>query len=171
MGGWWIVEQFNGERTMKYAITLLFMGAMLATTGCDKSSSGGPGAIPPPAKQTVVEKPTAGQAIVGQAEDTFSLDTPMMSTKLAQGASVPFVIGIKRGKNIDQDVTLNFSDLPKGVTIDPANAVIMHGDAEAKLTVNAASDAALGDFIVKVKGHPAVGPDATSELKVTVDTK
>ena len=92
-----------------------------------------------------------------------------MSTKLAQGEAKALSIGITRGKNIDQDVTLNFNELPKGVTIDPANPVIKHGDLDAKVTLNAAADAALGDFTVKVKGHPTTGPDASSDLKITVD--
>jgi hypothetical protein len=150
----------KGHFPMKHLIAFLMLGALVASTGCGaKDTSGGPGAALPPAKQ----------ATIGQTDDTFSLDTPMMSTSLAQGEAKAFTIAIKRGKNIDQDVTLNFSDLPKGVTIDPASPVIKHGDLDAKLTLNATGDAALGDFTVKVLGHPTTGPDATSDLKITVE--
>ena len=146
---------------MKHIIAVLLLGALVAAFGCNKSTSGGPG----------VSLPDSEQATLGQTDDTFSLDTPMMSTKLAQGEAKAVTIGIKRGKNIDQDVTLMFSDLPNGVTIDPMDPVIMRSDMDAKVTVNAADDAALGDFAVKVMGHPTKGPDATAELNITVDEK
>jgi hypothetical protein len=80
-------------------------------------------------------------------------------------------IGIKRGKNLDQDVTLKFDGVPVGVTLDPASPVIKHGDAEAKVTIKAAGDAALGDFTVKVTGKPGKGPEATNEFKVVIEKK
>ena len=146
---------------MKRIITVLFLGALVAASGCDKSTSGGPG----------TSVPDSEQATVGLTDDTFSLDTPMMSTKLAQGEAVAVTIGIKRGKNIDQDVTLMFNDLPNGVSIDPMSPVILRSDMDAKVTVAAADDAALGDFTIKVMGHPTQGANATAELKITVDQK
>ncbi len=80
-------------------------------------------------------------------------------------------IGIKRGKNFSEDVTLKFADGPKGVTLASASPVIMHGDTEAKVMLKATDDASLGDFTVKVTGHPAKGADATSEIKITVAKK
>ena len=147
---------------MKRIFTVLLLGAIVAASGCNKSkdTAGGPGA----------SKPAAEQPKVGQTEDSFSLDTPMMSTKMAQGEDKALTIGIKRGKNFDQDVTLNFNDLPKGVTIYPPNPVIKHGDAETTVTLKTMADASLGDFTVKVMGRPAKGRDATSDLKITVVT-
>ena len=80
-------------------------------------------------------------------------------------------VGIKRGKNFDEDVTLEFAEGPKGVTIDSANPVIKHGDTEAKLTFKATDDASLGDFTVKVTGHPTKGSDASNDFKITVAKK
>ncbi len=68
-------------------------------------------------------------------------------------------------------MTLTFADGPKGVTLDSANPVIMHGESEAKVTLKATKDASLGDFTVKVKGHPTKGADATNEVKITVAKK
>lgn len=146
---------------MRHIVTALFLGALVAAFGCNKNTSGGPGA----------NLPSSDQATVGQTEDTFSLDTPMMSTKLAQGEAVALTIGITRGDNIDEDVSLVFNDLPEGVTIDPASPTIMRSDTDAKVTLKAADDASLGDFTVKVMGHPTKGPDATSDLKITVNEK
>jgi hypothetical protein len=57
------------------------------------------------------------------------------------------------------------------VTLDPASPVIKHGDTEAKITLKAADDAAVGDFTLKVTGHPTKGADAANEFKLTVDKK
>ncbi len=151
---------------MKHIIPIVVLGAFVAACGCNKGNSGGPGAVSPASDQTTMEQ---AASTFRQPEDTFSLDTPMMSTKMAQGESKALSIGITRGKNIDQDVTLNFKELPKGVTIDPMNPLIKHGDMETEVTVTATADAALGDFTVKVSGHPTTGADATTDLKISVD--
>jgi hypothetical protein len=43
----------------------------------------------------------------------------------------------------------------------------LHRDMEAKINLKVADDAALGDFTVKVTGHPTSGADATNEFKMT----
>jgi len=57
------------------------------------------------------------------------------------------------------------------VTLDSANPLIKHGDTEAKVTLKAQSDASLGDFTIKVTGHPPTGADATNLLRITVAKK
>jgi hypothetical protein len=147
---------------MKKSLAILLVAALVAFAGCNNNSTpGGPGA-----SNRGDNKP-----VVGRAEDTFTLDPPNLATKVTQGESKAVSIGIKRGKNFDQDVTLKFSDLPKGVTLDPASPVIRHGDTEARFALKAADDAALGDFAVKVTGHPTKGGDATNEFRITVDKK
>ena len=103
--------------------------------------------------------------------DPFTLSVPLKATTLMQGDTQAVLIGIKRDKNFAQDVTLRFADLPKGVTLDPASPVIKHGDTETKLMFKGADDAVLGDFTVKVTGHPTKGSDAASEFKLTVAKK
>jgi uncharacterized membrane protein len=139
----------------------LLVMALVAMTGCDRGTTGGPGVTNPPHKQPVY----------GEADDTFNLSMPLMSTTLHQGESKEVAVGIKRGKNFDEDVTLKFADGPKGVTFDSANPVIKHGDTEVKLTFKAADDASLGDFTLKVTGHPTKGADASSDFKITVAKK
>ena len=105
------------------------------------------------------------------AKDSFTLSTPTLSTSLKQGGTQTVSIGIKRDKSFDQDVALTFGDLPTGVTLQPLSPVIKHGDADAQVTLTGANDAALGDFAIKVTGHPAKGADASNELKLTVAKK
>jgi hypothetical protein len=52
-----------------------------------------------------------------------------------------------------------------------ANPLIKHGDTEAKLTFKATDDASLGDFTVKVTGHPTKGSDAANDFKIGVVKK
>jgi hypothetical protein len=141
---------------MKLTLTALTLGIGITLAGCSQGTSGGPGAASPPEKKSVL----------GQTEDTFSLATP--TVKLNQGETKEIVVSISRGKNFSEDVALNVSGLPKGVTLSPANPPIKHGDKEAKVSLMAAGDAALGDFTAKLSGHPTKGADATSEIKISI---
>ncbi len=104
-------------------------------------------------------------------KDTFTLTVPFWTTGLKQGETKSVTIGISRDKQFDQDVALSFTNLPKGVTIEPAGFVIKKSDADAKFSFKAADDAALGDFAVMMTGHPVKGADATHEFKFTVAKK
>ncbi len=141
---------------------LFVVSAMAFTTalGCTQGTPGGPGTTSGSSKTGL-----------GQAEDTFNLSVPVMSSSIQQGATTDAVIGIKRAKNFDSDVSLTFTDLPTGVTIDPASPKIKHGDSEAKISLKAGNDAPLGDFQVKVTGHPAKGSDALVDFKISVLAK
>jgi uncharacterized membrane protein len=143
--------------------SLLVVSLTLVMAACDRSSKpGGPGATADSGKK----KP-----IVGQAENTFQLDPPNLSTNITQGEAKNISIGIKRGDNFTEDVALKFDNLPKGLSIDPASPKIKAGDTEAKVTLKAGDDAPVGDHTVKVIGQPTKGSDASSELKVTVKKK
>ncbi|MGI8979607.1 MAG: hypothetical protein ACR2FY_10300 [Pirellulaceae bacterium] len=119
------------------------------------------------------EKPAApgtdANPLAGDPENSFRLDAPNLATTIKQGETKVVTIGITRSKNFDQDVMLSFEGVPTGVTIDPAEPTIKHGEKEVKLNVTAAGDAALNDFTIKITGHPATGADATNEFKLTVE--
>lgn len=140
--------------------------ALVAINGCTQGTPGGPGTTAKPGTTTTAQKP-----ILGQAEDTFNLSVPMMSSSLQQGAQMEATIGIKRARNFDQDVALKFTDIPTGVTVEPASPVIKHGDTDVKFTFKAGDEAALGDFKVKVTGHPTKGGDAEIEFKLGIAAK
>lgn len=134
---------------------------LAALIGCNQGTPGGPGAADPSAKKPAY----------GQANDTFNLSVPAMASAPKQGEQTEATFGIKRAKDFDEDVTLTFTDVPKGVTIEPASAVIKHGDADVKITFKIADGAALGDFNVKVTGHPTKGADAKIEFKLNIAAK
>jgi hypothetical protein len=146
---------------MTRSFTGFLVLGLVAFTGCNQGTPGGPGAADKGAKKSVY----------GQADDTFSLSVPTLSTTLKQGETTEGSIGIKRGKNFDEAVTVALIDLPSGVTFASDTPVIKPGDTEVQFTLKAGDDAALGDFTVKVTGHPAKGPDATNEFKISVAKK
>lgn len=141
---------------MKRFFTAILFALLITAMGCNQGTSGGPGATDPPSKAP----------LTGQTEDTFSLTIP--AVQLAQNESKTVIVGINRGKNFSEDVSLNLAGMPTGVTMDPATALIKRGDTDASLTLRAAGDAALGDFTVKVIGRPTRGADAVTEMSVTI---
>ena len=143
---------------MKSLFTGFAVMTLAGLIGCNQGTPGGPGAT-----DTSGKKPA-----YGQADDTFNLTAPEMSSSLSQGEQAEATVGIKRAKNFDEDVTLKFNNVPKGVTVDPASPVIKHGDTDAKVTFKAEEGAALGEYKVKVTGHPTKGSDAEIEFKLTV---
>jgi hypothetical protein len=154
---------FTAERsiTMYKFAGLLIVVALAA--GCNRGTPGGS---------------TSGgehKPLLGEADGSFRITVPTLSTSLKQGESKVVTLGIKRGKNFDDDVQIKFDNIPTGVTIDPPTTEIKHGDTEAKVTVKASdkgdSKAAVGDFTVKVVGHPTKGGDATNDLKLSIAKK
>lgn len=143
---------------MKSTFAALAAVALMSLAGCTQGTPGGPGS-------------TGKAPAYGQTEDTFNLTVPMLSSSLQQGAQADATVGIKRAKNFDEDVSLKFSDVPKGVTIEPGNPVIKHGDTDAKIVFKAGDEAPLGDFQIKVTGHPTKGSDATVEFKLSIAAK
>ena len=146
---------------MKRLFTGLTMMTLAVLSGCSQGTPGGPGTT-----DTSAKKP-----VMGQADDTFNLSVPVMSSSLQQGEKSESTIGIKRAKNFDEDVALTFADVPKGVTIDPASPVIKHGDTDVKIVFHAGDEAALGEFKIKVTGHPAKGGDAKVDFKLAISAK
>lgn len=143
---------------MKRILTAALVASVgLFSLGCTSGSPGG---------ATNNDRP-----VVGNAEGTFTVSTPNTSTSIKQGESKVIDLGIKRGKNFSEDVALKLEGLPKGVTADPAAPTIKAGEEGAKVTLKADGEAALGDFTVKVVGHPTKGGDAANQFKLTVDKK
>jgi hypothetical protein len=145
---------------MKRLIGPLLLASLAAFVGCNKEgTSGGPGVT-----DTSTKPP-----MIGRQDNTFALTTASVSVKPGAAATVSS-IGIKRGTGFDQDVSVEFADLPKGVTIDPASATIAKSATEAKFNVTAAESTTPGDYTVKVVGKPATGGNSTGDFKLTVKT-
>jgi len=134
---------------------------LLAAVGCNNNGTpGGPGV-----------NDGNNKPVVGNANETFTLSVPTLNTTIKQGDTKTVAVGIKRGTNFGEDVTIKVSQVPKGVTVMPAAPMIKHGDTETNLQIQAAEDAAVGSFTIKLTGHPSKGPDATNELKIAIEKK
>lgn len=145
---------------MKRLIFGMMIASVLSACGCGRSgTAGGPGAT----------NTGSTNSILGQAKDTFSLRAD--SATVNQGEVSESRISITRGTNFDQDVALSFKDLPVGITITPAQPVIYSADNEVKLSYHASDSAVVGDYTVKLIGHPSRGGDSTNEIKFKVEKK
>lgn len=143
---------------MKRSIALLLTASLAGLVGCGKeATTGGPGATDRNAKPP----------LVGRQDNTFALTTSSMSVKPGSAATTGSV-GIKRGTGFDQVVNVEFADMPKGVTIDPAKATIPAGSSEVKFNVTAAFETTPGEYTVRVTGKPASGADSVGDFKLTV---
>ncbi len=137
-------------------------------TGRESASSTEDGSLP----TMTVKKPVVEKPIAGEADKTFSLSVPFESVALTQGAEKTVLIGINRGEDFREEVAIDVSSLPAGVTLAAAIPSIKHGSMDATLKFKAASDAALGDFTVMVIGHTvSSSADFSKELKMTVAEK
>ena len=145
---------------MKRSIALLLSASFVGLVGCGKEgTTGGPGAGDPNAKT-----PLGG---LGRTENTFAVTTSSMSAKPG-GAATSSSIGIKRGSGFDLDVSVEFADLPKGVTVEPSKLTIPKGASEAKFNLTAAEATAPGEYTVRVVGKPTSGADSTGDFKLTI---
>ena|SRR5579862_1906988 len=138
---------------------IVLFGAVLV--GCNQGTPGGPGASAASDKKSEII----------QADDSFNLSASMLPTSIKQGERIETTIGIKRGKNFDEDVDLKFSNVPTGIKLAPSSAVIKHGDTDVPVTLEASKDASLGDFNITVTGHPSKGADASIDFKISVAKK
>lgn len=170
---------------MKFSYLSLPALIAVFAAGCADGQPGGPGVTQTTKPATTPDRPvttpptttppsstvTTNKPVIGEADRTFSLDVPDLPTTLKQGETKSVTIGMSRGTDFDQDVMLELSGMPQGVTADPQRAMIKHGESEATVKIQAADDAALGDFTINVIGHPATGADAKSEFKLKITEK
>lgn len=110
--------------------------------------------------------------MLSPGENTFTIDTPNLATSLDQGEAKTIDIGVKRGKNFDQDVKLDFSAPPPGVSLDPPHPVIKASQKDVQVKIEAAKDAALGEHELTVDGTPArEGAKASAKFKINIKKK
>jgi uncharacterized membrane protein len=146
----------------------IIASALVAVCGCTEGTPGGPGVQTPPPSQTY----SANKPVVANSKETYSLRMPVLSTSMKQGETRSATIAISRGNDFAEDVSLKFSAIPEGITLEPSAPIIRKSESEVKINITASDNAALGDFTVKVIGHSdRGGPDAESDLKLAVSEK
>lgn len=144
----------------------------LAMIGCNASSPGGPGISSTPNASGVSNATiTTYKPTLGEVENSFRLKGPAISTHVRQGETASLSISITRGTNFQDDVELQIAALPDGVTIETPNPRIPSSKSAATLELRATPDAFPGTYTVTVLGRPTTGPDAKSDLQITVDER
>lgn len=142
---------------------------LVVAIGCGVNSPGGPGISDVPNVSGVSNTTTADyRPTLGVPEEAFSLVIPATSIRLNAGESARVAIGIKRGRNFQEDVTLSITGLPEGISVQPDTPVIKVSDPEATLNLHANADVPTGTHQITVIGHPSSGADARSETSVIV---
>jgi hypothetical protein len=105
------------------------------------------------------------------AKDGFSVSLPRSATPLVQGGTRSVEISVDRQKAFAEAVSIQFGEFPTGVTAEPSEPVIEKGKSTTRVVLSATDDAALGDFTVRVVGHPTQGDDASSDLRLNIVRK
>jgi hypothetical protein len=152
---------------MKVLRALVLSLPVCCFLGCNETDPGGPNANKPREEKTVGEK-TRDTTGIGTPENTFRISLPTFETGVKQGEKKTVKISISRGKNFDQDVTLDFGRLPTGVTATPAKPTIKHGENDVEITFEASKEAAVGDHTVNVTASPKEGAPTAGEMKLGV---
>jgi len=101
-------------------------------------------------------------------DDGFRISVPALDTSVKQGEVQTVAVSLLRGKNFKQDVTLQVS-ATKGISVAPTEVSVKASDKpDVQLRVDAAKDAAIGEYRVYVKGRPQTGEATSVEFKVNV---
>jgi uncharacterized membrane protein len=106
---------------------------------------------------------------VGKGEG-FKIAVPTFDTKIKQGEIQSVTISLERGESFKQDVTLEIKlSKGEGITFDPAKVMVKASDKpDVQLRIEAAKDAALGEYNVSVTGTPTTGEPTSVVFNVKV---
>lgn len=100
------------------------------------------------------------------AENTFKLSLPTTATNIAKGGDEKVTIGVDRGENVKEEISLSFSP-PEGITIEPDSATIGSDKSETEVTVKVDADAAAGEKSIPITGK-AGDKETSGSFKVEV---
>jgi hypothetical protein len=138
----------------------------LAVAGCTKESTpAGPGA-----KTNTTTTTTERSYREPDSDRTFTLKVPAGTTNIKRGDRESVTISLNRGRDFKEVVTLKFSP-PIGITVEPTEVQLKADQSEAKVMLDVADEAAVGEKVIDVTATPATGKPASMSMKVKVDTK
>jgi uncharacterized membrane protein len=135
------------EKKMKNAIAIVMTLVLATVSGCQSSSQRG------------------GSVSKGEG---FKIVVPTFSTEIKQGEVQNVTISLHRGDYFKQNVML-LINTTKGISLDPTSVLVKANDKpDVQLRIGAARDAALGEYIVSVKGTPETGEPTSTVFTVKV---
>jgi len=148
---WAVSEQYHlflwKEKEMKTAITIMMTLALAAISGCQSSS------------------PRGG----GMTKDVgFKIAVPTLGTDVKQGEVRAVTVSLQRGESFKQDVKLQIQ-ASKGISVEPTDVLVKASESpDVQVRIAATKDAALGAYIVSVKGTPKTGEPTSTAFTVKV---
>lgn len=145
-----------------YAAVLFALATMaLSSTGCYKETDvGGPGAAGNDGG--VADRD-------GAAANTFQLVMPSGEMDVAQGETKSMQIGIERGSDFDQSVSVKLMAPIEGLKVSPESATFSGDKSEIEFSLIAAADAPTGVTNVTVIGDPDSGQSVNGGIKVSIN--
>jgi uncharacterized membrane protein len=130
---------------MRNAITIVTALALTALFGCQSPRGGG----------------------MSQGEG-FKIAVPTFDTQIKQGEMKTVTVSLHRGDSFKRDVDLEISP-SKGISVEPTEVLVKASDRpDVQIRIEAAKDAAIGEYRVYVKGTPKTGEATSVEFKVKV---
>ena len=90
---------------------------------------------------------------------------------MTQGESHKITIGIDRGSDFTQPVSMTLTSSEKGLSIDPANPNIAANESKVDVTLTAAEDATIGLTTISLIGEPSSGKSVDGSIQVRITEK
>ena len=150
-----------------FAKSLLLATALFVCLGCEKSQPGGPGATNPPSTNLLDKfKPMDANA--------FEFNEALTPLFLKHGEKKELDLSIKRGSEFKQTVRVKVEALTGLKVLDADGKEIKHeleikpADTKAKVWIEAAKDAPVGDSKLTITGTPETGKPTSYQQTVTV---
>jgi len=110
-------------------------------------------------------------AKVGVDKAKLTVSPPLAPVTVKQGGVTKVDIGVKR-ENFKEPVTVEFKDLPKGVTVEEKDMKVAADKGTATYTLKAANDAeVVTDKVVTVNVNGTDTVKGMSTFKLTVEKK
>jgi uncharacterized membrane protein len=136
------------ETKMKTAITIVLMLGLTAMYGCQSSSS--------PQGGSVTE------------DEGFKIVVPAFTTEIKQGEAQTAIVTLHRDDYFKQNVRL-LINTTKGISLDPTSVLIKSKDKpDVQILITVATDAALGEYSIRVMGTPETGESTSTVFTVKV---
>jgi uncharacterized membrane protein len=134
---------------MKTAIVIFLMLASMTVSGCWLEGT--------------TDSPQGG---IVPKDEGFSITVPTSNT-VTQGAGLTVTVSLNRGADFKRDVKLDIKT--EGITVTPTSVLVKASDkSDVHFRIVVASDAALGEYRISVKGTPETGESTSTVFTVKV---
>jgi hypothetical protein len=146
-------------------LLLLAASMLVLVVGCIQAVAYLPGI----SGEASTASPKKTKPVAINRNETFNLRCPAITTRVKRGRSHPITIVISRGSEFKDSVSISFSDVPRGVVLEPTSKTLGINEKEMTVVISANAEAPLGEFSFNVKGHPLKGgPDASNRVRLGI---